>query len=319
MKGRIIKGVGGFYTIEPIEAIESTTEAVEVATDKGEAAALATWDQAAEAAPRLFTAQGRGLLKKQGLVLTVGDEVTFQLREDGDAWITQVLPRRNRFVRPPIANVDLIVTVAAMRDPRPNLELIDRFLIMAEASGAETVLCLNKTDLAETSEVARLTQIYQGACPVLPICGRTGMGMDQLKELIQGRTAALAGPSGAGKSTVINWLIPHADMETGSISNKTGRGKHTTRHVELFRQLWGSVFDTPGFTSFDILEVTEEELAGCYPELAVHAGQCKFDDCRHSKEPGCAVRAAVEAGQIPRERYRSYQENLATLQQKKRY
>lgn len=288
MKGQIVKGIGGFYYIKTEQGIIET--------------------------------RGRGIFRKKGVTPTVGDYVEIELLEkEGEGVLNQIAPRRNLFQRPPIANVDCVIIVFAGTNPQPNFDLIDKFLIMAESKDVEAILCVNKKDLMSSSELAELTAQYEGIYPIYCVSAETGEGIPELEKAIGGKATALAGPSGVGKSTITNRLIPEAEMETSHISRKTGRGRHTTRHVEIFDLPGGGkLYDTPGFTSFDLSEITEEDLEYCYPEIEVHIGACKFDDCHHLKEPGCAVRNAVEQGEIRESRYRSYVRNYEELKEKRR-
>lgn len=288
MDGLIIKGIGGFYYVKTSEGV--------------------------------FQAKGRGVFKKEGIVLAVGDEVSIDVLPDGDAVISSVKERKNHFVRPPIANVDSIVVVLAAAKPKPNFTLIDKFLIMAEKHGIEPVICINKCDLIPQEEVDSMAEIYSNAYSVVKTSSVTGQGIDELVSLISGKKVAFAGPSGVGKSSITNKIIPEANMETGGISQKTKRGKHTTRHVEIFETLQGGLlFDTPGFTSFEILDAEEDELKELYPEIARYTGMCRFDNCRHLKEPGCAVRDAVEKGEINSKRYDSYLFHMDEIKNRKKY
>ena len=277
MRGRIVKGVGGFYDVD---------------TEQG-----------------VYRCRARGLFKKENMTPTVGDEVDMEITHEGDreGVVLAIYPRRNLFVRPPISNVDTIVVVVAAKDPDPSLQLIDKFLITGEMSDVDLILCVNKVDLAGEAELEPFRRIYEPLYPVLYISAGKGKGIGALKEAIAGKHVALAGPSGVGKSTILNLLHEAAEAETGTVSGKTGRGRHTTRHVEIFPMDHGGLlYDTPGFTSLDPPDMEEEELAYYFPEMRDLLGGCRFDNCRHLKEPDCAVTAAVEAGDIARERYDSY-------------
>ena len=288
MTGLITKGIGGFYY---------------VLTEEG-----------------TIEAKGRGIFKKDGITLAVGDIVEVERTEDGNGVISRIYPRKNQFIRPPIVNVDTFLVVFAPAQPKPNYMLIDKFLIMAEMHDIDPILCLNKCDLVSHDTVEEIRAIYDGVYPFLTVSCRTGEGLDHLEQLVCGRKTALAGPSGVGKSTILNHLHPEANMETGSVSEKTRRGRHTTRHVEIFPlQGGGMIYDTPGFTSFEILEAEEDTLADYYPEIALLKGQGRYDDCRHISEPDCAVRNAVAKGRIHPVRYESYQANLEEISRRKKY
>lgn len=288
MTGLITKGIGGFYY---------------VLTEEG-----------------MIEAKGRGIFKKDGITLAVGDIVEIEKTEEGKGVINSIHPRKNQFIRPPIVNVDTFIVVFAPAHPKPNYMLIDKFLIMAEMNGIEPILCLNKCDLVSEEEVEEIRKIYADIYPMLTISCHTGEGMDQLEKLVSGKKAALAGPSGVGKSTILNHLHPEAQMETGAVSEKTRRGKHTTRHVEIFQLKGGGmIYDTPGFTSFEILEAEEDNLASFYPEMEQLQGSCRYDDCRHISEPECAVRDAVKSGQIHKRRYDSYIANLEEIRKRRKY
>lgn len=290
MTGLIMKGIGGFYYVQ---------------TEAG-----------------LIEAKGRGIFRKDGMTLAVGDFVDMDIIDETEkkGVINEILPRKNQFIRPPIVNVDIFLIICAATRPKPNFALIDKFLVMAEMHNVEAVLCINKCDEADEEEIATLKEAYAAVYPVLCVSGRTGEGMEQLETIIAGKTAALAGPSGVGKSTMLNAMIPHANMQTGAISEKTKRGRHTTRHVELFEvEGGGKVFDTPGFTSFEIMEAGEDNLRLYYPEIERYEGQCRYDNCRHITEPDCAVREAVKNGEIPKQRYESYAANIEEIRGKKKY
>ena len=297
MKGIIIKGIGGFYYVK---------------TEKD-----------------IFECTGRGVFKKMGIKLQVGDrvdisekELSAEARKRGVAHegvIEEVMERKNSFIRPPLVNVDTFAVTFAAKDPEPNFSLIDKFLIMAEMNHVDAVIIMNKCDLSDEDTLEKYEAVYKGLYPVIRVSGTEGQGLEELGKAIYGRTVAFAGPSGVGKSTLINLLIPDADMETGEISRKTSRGRHTTRHVEIFEARGGLVYDTPGFTSFDILEAEEEELQDYYTDIAVYKGKCYYDNCRHLKEPDCAVKAAVREGKISRIRYQSYKSNMEEIKEKRKY
>ncbi len=298
MKGLIIKGIGGFYYVK---------------NEKG-----------------LFECKGRGAFRKKGIKLQVGDRVEFTEVElsaearkrgmDHEGVIEALEERKNAFIRPPIVNVDLFAVTFAAKDPEPNFALIDKFLIMAEKNSVDAVIVMNKCDLLDEETLKSYEEIYRGLYPVIRVSAETGKGLDELDEKISGSVCAFAGPSGVGKSSIINALIPHAEMETGEISKKTSRGRHTTRHVEIFEtERGGLIYDTPGFTSFDILEAEEDELQDLYPEMRPYKGKCYYDNCRHLKEPDCAVKDAVRRGEISRIRYGSYKSNIEEIKEKRKY
>ncbi len=290
MEGTIVKGIAGFYYVKHEDTV--------------------------------YQCKARGVFKNDGIKPMVGDYVTFEEGEgeSDDGWIVEIHERKNSFIRPPISNVDCFVIVMAAAHPKPNLAVMDKFLVMAEKSGTDIVLCVNKTDLAKGKTVQQLEEVYGKVYPIVFMSCNTNTGLEELRSRLKGKHVALAGPSGVGKSTILNHLIPGADAETGTISHKSKRGRHTTRHSELFDLGDGTmIFDTPGFTSFDILEADEDELQHLYPEMEPYAGKCRYDNCRHIKEPECAVRDAVEKGDISQQRYESYKTQLEEIQQKNRY
>ncbi|QOX62481.1 ribosome small subunit-dependent GTPase A [Anoxybacterium hadale] len=288
MKGIIIKGIAGFYYVKTEE--------------------------------RVYQSKARGIFKKDGITPYVGDEVIIAPLDETEAVVNEILPRKNCFIRPPIANVDCFIIVTAAAKPQPNPDIIDKFLVMAEKNHTDIIVCINKIDLVSEEKRRSIESIYESIYPVVCICGATGDGIQTLVQLMGSRKCALAGPSGTGKSTILNRLQTRFLVETGDISEKTKRGKHTTRHVELFETDSGAlVFDTPGFTSFDILDADTEELHFLYPEMVPFIGSCKYDDCRHVKEPDCSVRDAVIAGKIHESRYQSYLSQYKEIQEKKKY
>ena len=254
------------------------------------------------------TCRARGKHRHAGLTPLVGDRVRFTPLEKSSGALDEILPRKNEFYRPAVANIDLLVVVASQAVPVTDPFLIDRVAAIAAARGCDTLICVNKCDLEPGEELAR---IYERAgFPTLRISARTGEGMDALCRAIAGKVCAFTGNSGVGKSSILNALEAGFDLATGEISDKLGRGRHTTRHVELFRLSCGALAaDTPGFASFDVdmMELArKEELQYSFREFAPYLGKCQFQDCAHVKEKGCAVLAAVRTGEIVPSRHQSY-------------
>ena len=289
VEGLVRKGIGGFYFVE---------------TPSG-----------------VVRAKGRGVLKLDGVPLTVGDlvDVIPPAPGEDDGVIERILPRKNRFDRPPVSNLDAIIAVVAVKDPEPNFFVLDKLLVMAETKGVTPAVCINKIDSASPGEAEAIRDMYAGIYDTFLVGGLTGEGMDDLWDYVCGRKTAFAGPSGVGKSTLINRLIPEAGMDTGGISRKTSRGRHTTRHVEMFPVNGGYLFDTPGFTSFDLAEMDERELAACFPDIERNAGTCRFEDCMHLDEPDCGVIRALRDGRISRSRYRSYRMGIDEIRKNRKY
>ncbi len=287
MQGVILRGVGGFYYVL--------------------------------AEGRIYECRARGIFRKDGVTPLAGDRVIISLSDEESGAVDEILPRLNAFSRPPAANVEVLVLVMAGRDPLPSFGLCDRFAVAAERAGASLMLCMNKTDLAEPALLARFKEIYGGIYPVHLVCARTGEGIEELREALKGKQAALTGPSGAGKSTITNLLLESERALTGEISRRNLRGRNTTRHTELFITEDFSLFDTPGFTAFDPQMMEEEELQRCFPEFRPYLGKCRFSDCRHLAEPDCAVTEALKKGLISKSRYRSYKEMLQEIRDNREY
>ncbi|MEG0830408.1 MAG: ribosome small subunit-dependent GTPase A [Anaerovoracaceae bacterium] len=288
MEGTIVKGIAGFYYVKADENV--------------------------------YQCKARGTFKNDGITPTVGDIVDFQLLPGSDGMVNKIFPRKNIFVRPPISNVDCFAVVLAAADPQPNLTIVDKFLVMAEKSQADVILCINKVDLAQREVLENIKKIYENIYPLVCISTVTREGIDELKGLMKEKKTALTGSSGVGKSTILNELYPHAKAQTGQVSKKTKRGKHTTRHVELFDIGQNAlVFDTPGFSSFDILESKENELQFFYPEMKEYIGECKYHNCRHMKEPGCMITKKVAQGEIHKSRYDSYAAQILEIKEKNKF
>ncbi len=273
--GRIVRSLSGFYDVK---------------TEKG-----------------TVTCRARGILRKEGNSPLTGDMVTISV-ERGKGMVEKILPRRNRFIRPAVANIDALVIFAANVNPVTEPYLIDRVAAIAGDQEVSVILCVNKCDLDPAQD---LVAIYEKAgFTVISTSAETGDGVENLRSAIRGKLAAFTGNSGVGKSSVLNRLAPELALATGEVSEKLGRGRHTTRHVELYDLGEDTyVVDTPGFSSFDTDQmdiILKENLQYAFPDFGKYLGKCRFDDCSHRKEPDCAVRMAVEAGTIGKTRYDSY-------------
>ena len=255
----------------------------------------------------LITCRARGILRKAGNSPLTGDLVEISV-EKGKGMVERILPRKNHFIRPAVANVDALVVFAANVNPVTEPFLIDRVAAIAGDQNVDVYLCVNKCDLDPAMDLVR---IYRHAgFPVICTSAETGEGVAELRALLTGKLTAFTGNSGVGKSSILNRLAPELKLETGEVSEKLGRGRHTTRHVELF-PLGDNTYvaDTPGFSSFDTDQmelILKENLQYAFPDFGRFLGKCRFDDCSHRKEPDCAVRSAVEAGEIEASRYESY-------------
>ena len=255
----------------------------------------------------LITCRARGILRKAGNSPLTGDLVEISV-EKGKGMVERILPRKNHFIRPAVANVDALVVFAANVNPVTEPFLIDRVAAIAGDQNVDVYLCVNKCDLDPAIDLVR---IYEHAgFPVVRTSAETGEGVAELRALLTGKLTAFTGNSGVGKSSILNRLAPEIKLETGEVSEKLGRGRHTTRHVELFPLGENTyVADTPGFSSFDTDQmelILKENLQYAFPDFGRFLGKCRFDDCSHRKEPDCAVRSAVEAGEIEKSRYDSY-------------
>lgn len=278
MQGKIIKGIAGFYYVYTKEG--------------------------------MYECKAKGVFRNKSIKPLVGDDVEIDVIEENDKKgnITDVLERKNELIRPAVANVDQAMIVFATKNPKPNLNLLDRFLVMMEYQGIETIICLNKTDIDKKGYAEELSSIYNKAgYKVILTSATEKQGVEQVKEVLKNKTTVFAGPSGVGKSSMLNALSDNYLMETGAISEKIGRGKHTTRHSEIFRIDDDTyVFDTPGFSSLFVPGMTKEKLEEFFPEFFKHINSCRFVGCAHINEPDCAVKEALGQGLISESRYENY-------------
>ena len=284
--GLLLKGIGSFY---------------EVLTESGE----------------IVTSKARGAFRREGLVPTVGDRVRIERKEQGYAQLSEILPRRNLLVRPPVANVDQLLIVVSASAPEPDWLLVDRLIISAKRMGIEPVPVLNKIDAADDSIMQSFLREYH-AFETLTVSAETGEGIESLKERLKGRVSCFAGQSAVGKSSILNALIPDLHLETGGLSRKTDRGRHTTRHAELWPYENGAVLDTPGFSRYETECLEQHELDACYPEFR-NAGPCRFPGCMHLSEPDCGVKPLLKTGELTKGRYERYFEIALDYQMRRKH
>ncbi|MCI5586756.1 MAG: ribosome small subunit-dependent GTPase A [Lachnospiraceae bacterium] len=292
MQGKIIRGIAGFYYVHIY--------------GKG-----------------IIECKAKGVFRNKKVKPLVGDNVELEILDEDNKTgnITEILPRKNSLIRPAVANVDQAVVIFAASFPKPNLNLLDRFLLMMQMQDVPTVICINKIDDTDNSETDRIVDNYKNSgCNVYRTSTVTGEGIEEFGKCLKGKTSVLAGPSGVGKSSVMNCLFPEADMATGEISEKIKRGKHTTRHSELFC-LADDVYvmDTPGFTSLSLPDVEKEDLKEFYPEFDEYRDKCRFLGCVHINEPNCAVKNAVEEDRISSGRYENYKQFYEEISNRKKY
>ncbi|SFE39997.1 ribosome small subunit-dependent GTPase A [Alteribacillus iranensis] len=270
-----------------------------------------------------YQCRGRGLFRKQKINPLVGDRVKFEIDQNEEGYVYEISERRNALIRPPVANIDQSFLVFSAEEPAFSSLLLDRFLVHMEAMDIESVIIVNKIDLADESTKQELNQYKENyercGYPFFFLSGTKGEGVQQLTPLLEQKLTIAAGQSGVGKSTILNSLVPSLDLKTGEISKHLGRGKHTTRHVELVRMYGGLVADTPGFSSLDFQDISENNLDICFPEMRERMPACKFRGCTHRKEPGCAVKEAVEAKDIPNYRYDHYVTFYEEILNQRRY
>lgn len=292
MTGKIIKGIAGFYYVH-------------------------------DGYDRVYECKAKGIFRNRKIKPLVGDNVEFEILDEreGTGNIVSILKRKNSLIRPAVSNVDQALVVFAITEPMPNLNLLDRFLVMMERQRIPAVICFNKIDLSSEEERERLRSTYGPAgYGIHFISTYEKAGIDEIHDLIQGKTTVLAGPSGVGKSSLTNFIQPKAQMETGVVSEKIKRGKHTTRHSELFFVEENTyMMDTPGFSSMYIEDLKPEELKECFPEFAPEEDRCKFLGCVHVGEKVCGVKEAVKAGKISQSRYDNYLLLYQELKDRRRY
>ncbi len=270
---------------------------------------------------RFIQCRGRGVFRKNKITPLVGDEVVFQAENDQEGYILKVKERKNELQRPPIANVDQAILVFSAVEPDFSPALLDRFLVLVEFNQIEPLICITKMDLAEDEQKERISTYAKdymtAGYEVILTSSETEAGIDQLHPHLENKISVFAGQSGVGKSSLLNVLSPNLDLKTNNISTHLGRGRHTTRHVELMKIGNGLVADTPGFSSLEFTNIEAEELTHCFPELLQASEQCKFRGCLHLKEPKCAVKAKVETGEIPAYRYEHYVDFLQEIKDRK--
>ena len=254
----------------------------------------------------VYMCRARGIFKKDNITPLVGDMVNITIQDEEEGVIEEIFPRKNAFIRPPVANIDLFIVTVSVISPELNTEIIDKFLVSAEAANAEVLICINKLDLS-VSEARKIKRIYDNIYKVVLVSATTGEGVDELIGACAGKNVAFAGASGVGKTSLLGRITSIDNLETGELSRKTGRGKHTTRCVEIFKTEENTkIYDTPGFTSFDVIDIGDERLDRFFPEFKEYLGKCRFDNCMHEVEPECAIIEALNDGKIGKTRYRSY-------------
>ena len=292
MHGKIIKGIAGFYYVYVVES-------------------------------GIYECKAKGAFRKEKIKPLVGDNVEIEVlsEETKTGNIISICKRKNDLIRPAVANIDQALVVFAATKPDPHFNLLDRFLVMMEKKDIPVILCFNKKDIATEPKLKELEHIYEGCgYPVVFTSAALKDNVDKIRELLKGKTTVIAGPSGVGKSSLINELQSGVVMETGSISKKIDRGKHTTRHSEFITIDDNSfIMDTPGFSSLYVNDFEKEDLKYYFREFEPYEGQCKFNGCDHIHEPGCAVKEALENGEIHKIRYDNYVEMYNELKEKKRY
>lgn len=287
-KGQIIKGIGSFYTVR---------------TEQGD-----------------YVCKARGRFRKEGITPVPGDMVTFDLGSDGKGYLSEILPRKNLLVRPAVANIDKLMIVVSACLPKPDYSLVDKLLIQCEILSITPIIVINKYDIRDKEIFASTVSQYRNTgYKLLTISAHTGEGLEALKQEIANNVCCFAGQSAVGKSSLMNAIAPQLSLEVGELSEKSERGRHTTRHAELWQVCGGSMLDTPGFSLLDLAELEPWDLCKYYPEMKEHLGSCRFPECLHISEPDCSVKPLLEEGKISRERYERYIELVEMLKEKRRH
>ena len=292
MQGKIVKGISGFYYVHVVGT-------------------------------GIYECKAKGVFRNRKVKPLVGDNVEIVVLDEEKHLgnVEEILPRKNELIRPAVSNIDMALVIFAAAKPDPNFNLLDRFLCMMEYQKVPVTICFNKCDLVSEEEKENLQKIYAPAgYDILFTSVKTGENIDRLKALLAEKTTTVAGPSGVGKSSLINELQTDVRMQTGAISDKIGRGKHTTRHSEIISIGQDTyIMDTPGFSSLYVNDFEKEELKQYFPEFEPYEGQCRFNGCDHVHEPDCAVKRALEEGKISQVRYQNYLELYKELKEKRRY
>ena len=292
MQGKIIKGIAGFYYVH--------------ATDGN-----------------VYECKAKGIFRNKKIKPLVGDDVEIEVLDENALTgnIEELLPRKNELIRPAVANIDQTLVVFASLSPEPNFNLLSRFLVMMEWNEVPTIICFNKSDQVDDTEINRLKNIFENSGARIVITSVVNNeGISELKEILLGKTTAFAGPSGVGKSSILNAVFPKANSRIGDISEKINRGKHTTRHSEIFNVSDNTyIMDTPGFTSLDYVDIEANQLRFYFNEFAEYEGECRFNGCVHVNEPGCKVKDSLEQNKINRIRYDIYLEMYNEIKGKRKY
>ena len=292
MQGKIVKGIAGFYYVHVVES-------------------------------GVYECKAKGIFRKDKKKPLVGDDVEIEVLSEVEKTgsIINIFERKNELIRPAVANIDQALVVFAAAKPSPHFNLLDRFLVMMQTKEIPVILCFNKEDIASEEKLSELAAIYEKCgCQLIFVSAKEEKNMETLRRMLEGKTTAIAGPSGVGKSSIINFLNPKANMETGSISRKIERGKHTTRHSELIYIGEDTyLMDTPGFSSLFLENIEKEDLKYYFPEFTPYENTCKFNGCCHIHEPGCEVKKALEEGKISKMRYDDYCMFYEELAQQKKW